>query len=71
VTRTRPKPCRGGVAVPFDLALLRVTGAPVTLVDRAREQSDAGEAQFTASDRATLAYVPSESRASDRRLLTP
>jgi hypothetical protein len=56
--------------VPFDLAQLRVTGPPVTLADRASEYAGAGEgAQFTVSDRGTLAYVPSDSRTSDRRMV--
>ena len=56
--------------VPFDLAQLRVTGPPVTLADRVSEYAGAGEgAQFTVSDRGTLAYVPSDSRTSDRRMV--
>ena len=56
------------VAVPFDLASLRVTGPPVTLVDRASEQEGEG-AQYAVSDSGTLAYIPSSSRVADRRLV--
>ena len=56
------------VVVPFDLARLLVTGPPVTVVDRASEQEGEG-AQYTVSDSGTLAYVPSNSRISDRRLV--
>jgi serine/threonine-protein kinase len=56
--------------VPFDLAHLSVTGPPVTLLDRPSEQAGAGEgAQFTVSDSGTLAYVRSDSRSSDRRMV--
>jgi len=56
--------------VPFDLAHVQVTGPPVTLVDRPSEQAGAGEgAQVTVSNNGTLAYVQSDSRASDRRMV--
>jgi serine/threonine-protein kinase len=56
--------------VPFDLAQVKVTGPPVTLIDRASEQADAGEgAQVTVSDNGTLSYIRSDSQASDRRMV--
>ncbi len=56
------------VVVPFDVANLRVTGPPVTLADRASEQSGEG-AQYAVSNSGTLAYIPSGSSNSDRRLV--
>jgi serine/threonine protein kinase/Tol biopolymer transport system component len=54
--------------VPFDLAHLRVTGPPVTLIDPVSEVANEG-AHFIVSDNGTLAYVPPDSRPSDRRMV--
>ena len=56
--------------VPFDLKQVKVTGPPVTLVDRASEQANAGEgAQVAVADSGTLAYVRSASHGTDRRMV--
>jgi len=56
------------LAVPFDLAHLRTTGAPVTLLERPSEQLGEG-AEYTVSDTGTLAYIPSDGLATDRRMV--
>ena len=56
------------IAAPFDLASLSVTGAPVTLVERARDGVGEG-AQYVASDSGTLVYVQAQSGVFERRLV--
>jgi serine/threonine-protein kinase len=56
------------VAVPFDLSTLKVTGNPVTLVDRAYE-AEAEGAYFAVSDSGTLAYIPGNVAVFERRLV--
>jgi serine/threonine-protein kinase len=56
------------VAVPFDLSALKVTGNPVTLVDRAYE-AEAEGAYFAVSDSGTLAYIPGNAAVYERRLV--
>ena len=45
------------VAIPFDLAQLKITGPPVTLIDCANE-AESEAAQFAVSDSGTLVLVP-------------
>jgi len=50
----------GGVllAVPFDLARLEVTGAPVPVIEGIRRSNNTGVVHFSFSDSGSLVYVP-------------
>jgi Tol biopolymer transport system component len=56
------------IAVPFDLPSLKVSGNPVTLVDRAYE-ADAEGAYFAVSESGTLAYIPGDASIFARQLV--
>ena len=54
------------MAVPFDLANLKVNGSPIAMTERA---ADIETACFAVSDSGTLAYVPVSPRRDERRLV--
>ncbi len=56
------------MAVPFDLAQLEVTGAPVPIVESVM-QSNSGAAQYSISSLGSLVYIPGGNPASERRLV--
>jgi serine/threonine protein kinase/Tol biopolymer transport system component len=57
------------LAVPFDLAQLKVTGSPVPIVDGVMTNPDTGEARFTLSRDGTLAYIPGSGAEAGRKLV--
>jgi eukaryotic-like serine/threonine-protein kinase len=62
---------RGGaiMAVPFDLANLRTSGAPVRVLENVLQSFD-GAAQLSVSPSGTAVYVPGEFESNRRRLAT-
>ncbi len=60
----------GGLyAMPFDVARLAVTGAPVKVVDGVITHPESGGAQVAISDNGTLVYAAGGSRSAERPLL--
>src|SRR5258707_6375694 len=57
------------LAVPFDLARLEVTGAPVDVITGVQTSSDTGAADFALSRRGDLAYVPGSAAGGHRSLV--
>ncbi len=57
------------LAVPFDLAQLKVTGSPIPIVDGVMTNPDTGGARFTFSRDGTLAYIPGSGTDAGRKLV--
>ncbi|MDA2938462.1 protein kinase, partial [Acidobacteria bacterium AH-259-A15] len=57
------------MAVPFDLAHLEVSGAPVPVVEDVAVDPPSGHAQFAFSAEGTLAYIPASVLNAERMLL--
>ena len=62
---------RGGslLAVPFDSSLLRVTGAPVQVVEGVSMSHVSGSAEFSISREGSLVYAPGRLSGADRRVV--
>jgi serine/threonine-protein kinase len=58
------------MAVPFDLAGLKVTGPPVSVLEDIPAHSSNGNSQFGISENGVLAYVPASAWATDRLLVS-
>ena len=58
------------LAVPFDLAQLRVTGSPIPVVDGVMTNPDSGEARFALSRDGTLAYIPGSGTGARRKVVS-
>ncbi len=57
------------LAVPFDLAQVKVTGSPLPIVDGVMTNPDTGGARFTFSRDGTLAYIPGSGADAGRKLV--
>lgn len=55
------------LAVPFDPGALRVTGAPVPVIERVTTNPIAGHAEFSVSGNGSLLYAPGDSWKDNRR----
>ncbi len=58
------------MAVPFDLASLKVTGPPVAVLEDIPAHSSNGNSQFSISENGVLAYVPASTLTPDRMLVS-
>ena len=58
------------MAVPFDLASLKVTGPPALVLEDVPAHSSNGNSQFSISDNGALAYIPASAWSADRMLVS-